>query len=262
VDDEIRAYYERGMELDRVTQGYSRIEFVRTKEILGRYLPPPPARLLDVGGGPGAYADWLAEQGYQLRLVDATPLHVQQAIERARGRFSAVEGDARSLEEPSESYDVVLLLGPLYHLTERDDRVAALREGHRVLRPGGLLAAAAISRFASLLDGLYGGYLNDPSFCPIVERDLGDGQHRSGGETPAPAFTTAYFHRPEELASEVEQAGFELEGLFGVEGPGWLLVDRTDEQTEENILRVARAVEREPTVIGTSAHLLAIGWKP
>jgi len=262
MDDEIRAYYERGMELDRVTQGYSRIEFVRTKEILGRYLPPLPARVLDVGGGPGAYADWLAEQGYELRLVDATPLHVQQAIERARGRFSAVEGDARSLEEPSESYDVVLLLGPLYHLTERDDRVAALREGHRVLRPGGLLAAAAISRFASLLDGLHGGYLSDPVFWPIVERDLGDGQHRSGGEAPAPAFTTAYFHRPEELANEVEQAGFELEGLFGVEGPGWLLVDRPDEQTEENILRVARAVEREPTVIGTSAHLLAIGRKP
>jgi SAM-dependent methyltransferase len=262
VDDEIRAYYERGMELDRVTQGYSRIEFVRTKEILVRYLPPPPARVLDVGGGPGAYAEWLAEQGYEVRLVDAMPLHVEQAIKRGRGRFSAVEGDARSLEEPNESYDVVLLLGPLYHLVERDDRVAALREGHRILRPGGLVAAAAISRFASLLDGLYGGYLSEPAFWPIVERDLEDGQHRSGGEDPAPAFTTAYFHRPEELASEVEQASFDLEGLFGVEGPGWLLVDRTDDQTEENILRVAREVEQEPTVVGASAHLLAIGRKP
>jgi 2-polyprenyl-3-methyl-5-hydroxy-6-metoxy-1,4-benzoquinol methylase len=262
MDDEIRAYYERGMELDRVTHGYSRIEFIRTKEVLLRFLPPPPARVLDVGGGPGAYADWLAEQGYEVRLVDATPLHVQQATERARGRFSAVEGVARSLEEPNDSYDVVLLLGPIYHLTERDDRVAALGEGHRVLSPGGLLAAAAISRFASLLDGLYGGYLSERAFWPIVARDLEDGQHRSGGEDPAPAFTTAYFHRPEELASEVEQAGFALEGLFGVEGPGWLLVDRTDEQTQENILRVARAVEQEPTVIGTSAHLLAIGRKP
>lgn len=260
MDDEIRAYYERGMELDRVSQGYSRIEFVRNKEILVRYLPPPPAQVLDVGGGPGAYADWLAEQGYVVRLVDATALHVQQALERARGRFSAVEGDARSLEEPNESYDVVLLLGPLYHLTERDDRVAALREGHRVLRPGGLLAAAAISRFASLLDGLYGGYLSDPIFWPVVERDLAEGQHRGpppGGE--APIFTTAYFHRPDELETEVRDAGFELEGLFGVEGPGWLLVDQPE--ALENILRVARAVEQEPTVIGTSAHLLAVGRK-
>jgi ubiquinone/menaquinone biosynthesis C-methylase UbiE len=255
VDHEIRSYYETGVELDRLGQGYSQIEFLRTKEILTRYLPPAPVRILDVGGGPGAYAEWLAEQGYEVRLVDATPLHVQQAAERARGRFSAAEGDACSLDEADTSFEVVLLLGPLYHLTEREDRLAALCEAHRVLQPGGLVAAAAISRFASLLDGLYGGYLSDPKFWPIVKQDLADGQHRSAGE--AAAFTTAYFHRPEELGGEIEETGFELEALLGVEGPGWLLVDRTD--SLDDILRVARAVESEPAVIGTSAHLLAIG---
>jgi SAM-dependent methyltransferase len=261
VDDEIRAYYETGVEFDRLGQGYSQIEFLRTKEILTRYLPPAPARILDVGGGPGAYAEWLADQGYEVRLVDATPLHVQQAVQRARGRFSAAEGDARSLDEADASYELVLLLGPLYHLTERKDRVAALREARRVLLPGGLVVSAAISRFASLLDGLYGGYLSVPTFWPIVKQDLADGQHRSaGGE--APAFTTSYFHRPEELAAEVVEGGLELEGLFGVEGPGWLLVDRQDAATRENILRVAREVEQEPAVIGTSAHLLAVGRKP
>jgi SAM-dependent methyltransferase len=261
VDDEIRAYYGTGVELDRMSQGYSRIEFIRTKEILDRYLPPSPARILDVGGGPGAYAAWLADAGYEVRLVDASPLHVQQAGERGAGRFEAVEGDARRLGEEDGSYDAVLLLGPLYHLTDRDDRLAALREAHRVLRPGGLVAGAAISRFASLLDGLYGGYLSDPKFWPVVERDLEEGQHRSP-QSPGelPIFTTAYFHRPEELRAEVEEAGFDVEDVFGIEGPGWLLVDRwEDEEARENILRVARAVEREPTVIGTSSHLLAVG---
>ena len=261
MDGEIRGYYETGVELDRLAQGYSRIEFARTKELLGRCLPPAPAEVLDVGGGPGAYAAWLHELGYRVRLVDASPLHVRQARELAAGRFEAVDGDARKLEEETCAYDAVLLLGPLYHLTERADRLAALCEAGRVLRPGGLVAAAAISRFASLLDGLYGGYLSDPQFWPIVEQDLADGQHRSPpGELPA--FTTAYFHRPEELVSEVQEAGFELEGTFGVEGPGWLLVDRwDDDQGRENILRVARAVEEEPTVIGTSSHLLAVGRK-
>jgi ubiquinone/menaquinone biosynthesis C-methylase UbiE len=264
VDEEIRAYYESGVELDRLGQGYFRIEFERTKELLSRHLPSPPARVLDVGGGPGAYAAWLAEAGHRVRLVDATPRHVQEALERSRGRFSAVEGDARSLDELDESYDVVLLLGPLYHLTEPDDRLTALREARRVLRSGGLVAAAAISRFASLLDGLYGGYLSDPRFWPVVERDLADGQHRSPAASgEAPIFTTAFFHRPEELGAEVEEAGFRLEGVYGVEGPGWLLIDRwEDEQARENILRVARAVEQEPTVIGTSSHLLAIARKP
>jgi SAM-dependent methyltransferase len=262
MDDEIRDYYETGVELDRLAQGYSRIEFARTKELLASHLPPPPARVLDVGGGPGVYAAWLTDAGYDVRLVDATPLHVREARERAQGRFSAVEGDARSLAEPDQSYDVVLLLGPLYHLTERGDRLAALREAHRVLRPGGIVAAAAISRFASLLDGLYGGYLSDPTFWPLVERDLADGQHRSPTGAAESFFTTAYFHRPEELRGEVEAAAFRIDGLFGVEGPGWLLIDRwDDERARENILHVARVLEREPTVIGTSSHLLAIARK-
>jgi SAM-dependent methyltransferase len=262
VDEEIRGYYQAGAELGRLEQGYSRIELERTKELLARHLPPAPARVLDVGGGPGVYAAWLADAGYEVRLVDAAPLHVEEARRRAEGRFRAVEGDARSLDESDESYDAVLLLGPLYHLTERSDRLAALREARRVLGAGGVVAAAAISRFASLLDGLYGGYLRDPRFWPIVERDLLDGQHRSP-DADETFFTTAFFHRPEELLAEVEEAGFDVEGVFGIEGPAWLLVDRwDDEQAREDILLVARTIEREPTVIGTSPHLLAVAHRP
>jgi ubiquinone/menaquinone biosynthesis C-methylase UbiE len=262
MDEEIQSFYERGLERDRLDQGYSRIEFERTKELLARHLPPPPARILDVGGGPGAYAAPLADAGYEVVLVDASPLHVRQAQELAAGRFSAEQGDARSLAAADESFDAVLLLGPLYHLTERDDRVLALREARRVLRPGGPAVAAAISRFASAIDGMYAGYLSHPEFWPIVQQDLADGQHRSAS-TELPAFTTAFFHRPEELESEVREAGLELEALLGVEGPGWLLADRLDDPVaREHILEVARLLEAEPSTIGTSAHLLAIGRAP
>ena len=256
MDDEIRAYYEIGLERDRLAQGYSRLEFVRTQELLSRYLPPAPAKVLDVGGGPGAYAAWLAEAGHQVRLVDATPLHVQQALELANGRFEAVAGDARELGEPDGSYDVVLLLGPLYHLLEREERLAALGEARRVLRPGGLLAAAGISRFASLLDGLLRDLLDDEGWA-LVQRDLADGKHLPRGNHAL--FTNAYFHRPEELQAEVEGAGFEVEGFFGVEGPGWVRAESLDdERILDNIVRVARAVEQEPAIIGASAHFLAI----
>lgn len=152
MDEDIRAYYESGAELDRVGQGYSRIEFARTKELLERHLPAPPARVLDVGGGPGAYAEWLVS-------------------------------------------------------------------------------------------------------------DLAEGQHRAPRDRPA-LFTTAYF-RPEELRAEVEEAGFAVEGVLGVEGPGWLLEEQLDDElVREDVLRVARALEQEPTTIGTSAHLLAIARRP
>lgn len=260
MDEEIRAYYEdTGIERERLTKGYSRLEFARTKELLERHLPPAPAVVLDVGGGPGAYADWLASRGYEVRLVDPVPLHVEQAAQLAAGRFTVTTGDARRLEAEDESYDAVLLLGPLYHLTEERDRVSALREARRVLRPGGIVAAGAISRFASLLDGLYAGYLDDPRFSAIVERDLADGQHRSPGG--AEYFTTAYFHRPEELRAELESAALDVTGIFGVEGPGWLLV-RDDADLPESLLRVARALEEEPSTIGTSAHLFAVARRP
>lgn len=260
MDEEIRAYYEgTGIERERLTRGYSRLEFARTKELLERHLLPPPAAVLDVGGGPGAYADWLATRGYDVRLVDPVSLHVEQAAALAAGRFAVTLGEARQLKEEDESYDAVLLLGPLYHLTEEKDRLSALREARRVLKPGGVVAAAAISRFASLLDGAYAGYLDDPEFSAIVERDLADGQHRSPGG--AEFFTTAYFHRPEELRAELENATLEVTGLFGVEGPGWLLV-RDDADLPEALLRVARELEQEPSTIGTSAHLLAFARRP
>jgi SAM-dependent methyltransferase len=209
-----------------------------------------------VGGGPGAYAAWLAEGGYRVHVVDPVPLHVEQA--RARGGFTAATGDARRLEEEGASYDAALLLGPLYHLTERADRVRALAEARRVVRPGGVVAAAAISRFASLLDGLLSGDLGDPRFRAVVERDLAEGQHRNP-DGRVEWFTTAYFHHPDELPAEISDAGLELEAIYGLEGPGWLLPALwEDPQGRENVLLAARALEREPALIGVSAHLLAI----
>jgi SAM-dependent methyltransferase len=256
MDEKILEHYGGGVELDRFAGGYSRIELVRTKELLERFLPAAPASVLDVGGGPGAYAAWLAELGYHVHLVDPVPLHVEQAAER--GGFTAALGDARRLDEGDSTYDAVLLLGPLYHLTERAERVGALAEARRVLRPGGIVAAAAISRFASLLDGLKYDRLGEPAFRAIVERDLAEGQHRNPDRHPE-WFTTAYFHRPDELEGELAEAGLATEGTFGVEGPGWLLRNLwDDERQRESVLFAARAVERDPGLIGLSAHLLAI----
>ena len=97
--DEIRAHYESGVERGRLGGGTSRLEFARTKELLERFLPPPPALVLDVGGGPGAYASWLADRGYRVHVVDAVQLHVDQALEAGGGRFTAALGDARDLAE-------------------------------------------------------------------------------------------------------------------------------------------------------------------
>jgi ubiquinone/menaquinone biosynthesis C-methylase UbiE len=257
MDEAIASHYTHGVELDRMAGPTSRIEFARTKELLERFLPPPPGPVLDVGGGPGAYAAWLAERGYRVHLVDPVPLHVEQAEQR--GGFTTELGDARRLAQDDSSFAAVLLLGPLYHLTDRADRLLALAESRRVVRTGGIVAVAAISRFASLLDGLVHGYLAEPAFRAIVERDLAEGQHRNP-DGRLEWFTTAFFHHPDELGRELTDAGLDLEGVFGIEGPGWMLPHLWDDpQGRENVLVAARAIEAEPTLLGLSAHLLAVG---
>src|SRR5512132_2538719 len=128
-DETFPGRYGTGYERERLAEGSSRIEFARTKELLRRFLPSAPATILDVGGGPGVYAAWLSDEGYQVHLVDVVPLHVEQATATAQGRdpsFTVELGDARSLVQDDSSYDAVLMLGPLYHITEREERVRAL----------------------------------------------------------------------------------------------------------------------------------------
>lgn len=265
---EVVDYYGRYPEETRLAQGPFRLEFERTKDILRRFLPPPPARVVDVGGAAGAYSAFLADLGYEAHLVDLSPRLVEEARRRnadlERPIASLSVSDARRLPQEDGSADAVLVMGPLYHLPEPADRLAALREAYRVLATPGIAIVAAISRYASTLDGMARQLTRDPRFVAIRDRDLADGQHRNetGNES---YFTTAYFHRPEDLRAELEAAGFRDVTVLGVEGPGWLISDFEarweDDFLRNDLLQVARALESESSILGASAHLLGIGRK-
>jgi ubiquinone/menaquinone biosynthesis C-methylase UbiE len=265
---EVLAFYARGLEDQRLNREGGMLERFRTQELLLRYLPPPPAIVLDVGGGTGHYALWLAACGYGVHLVDPVPLHLEQA--RARSAEATAfplasirQGDARRLAFGADQVDAVLLFGPLYHLPERSDRLRALHEAWRVLRPDGLVLAAAISRFASALDGLVSHFFADERYAPTVWQDLTDGQHR--GHPDGSYFTTAYLHRPEELASEMTEAGFGQTSVVAIEGPAWLLQDFetqwADPMLREALLEVVRRTESEASLLGASSHLMGVGRK-
>ena len=263
------SYYGSAEEESRLGTGWFQLEQARTRELILRHLPPAPATIVDAGGGAGVYACWLATLGYQVHLLDPVPKHIEQA-RAAAGRqpqhplASAEVGDARSLPHADSSVDAVLLLGPLYHLIEKEQRLACLREARRVVRPGGIVWGAGISHFASLLDSLTHGFFDDPDFSSIVERDLEDGQHRNPTVNPL-YFTDAYFHRPGELSREFLAAGFEVLGIVAIEGPGWLARDFdrlwNDPIQRDRLLAAVRKVEREPSILGATSHIMAIGRK-
>lgn len=265
LDAEIAAFYALGLEASRLDEGYFPLEEARTRELIERHLPRGPLRILDVGGAAGRYALWLAERGHEVHLVDPVPLHVEQArrasAASAHPLAGAGLGDARALEWGDASADAVLLLGPLYHLPERGDRLAALGEARRVLKPGGRLFAAAISRFASLLEWLTGTRLADEEFRRIAFADAGHGLHRNDTGRPD-LFTTAFFHRPEELREEAAEAGLSVLELLPIEGPGGQVRGFAEAWAQpglrQAILDGVRLVEREPGLVGMSPHLMLV----
>jgi ubiquinone/menaquinone biosynthesis C-methylase UbiE len=265
---EVVTYYEGFPEELRLASGRARLEFERTKDLLARLLPKPPAVVIDVGGAAGVYSAWLAERGYEVHLVDLSTRLVDEARKLNTTLSAPIASlsvaDARALPQADDSANVVLVMGPLYHLPTPAGRAAVLREAKRVLTPGGLLVVAAISRYASALDGLSRNLSTDPAFVQMRDRDLRDGQHRNETNR-ADYFTTAYFHRPEDLRWELTGAGYQDVKIIGVEGPAWIVPDFdtrwADQAQRDDIMSVARALETEPSILGASAHLLGVARK-
>jgi len=269
VPKEIEAHYMRGGESERLSNEWGELEQLRTQTILARHLPSAPAAILDIGGGAGAYAVPLAKQGYEVHLIDPVELHLEQARSYAEASgiklASITQGDASHLDFPECSADAVLLLGPLYHLVERSERMQALLEARRILKPRSVLFAASISRFASLIDGLSRGFFQDGEFRKIVEADLTHGLHRNPTDNPA-YFTTAYFHRPEELAAEVGGAGFGDIQILAIEGPAWSTAQFrevwSDAAQRRALLEYLSLIEGESSIQGASAHVVAVAFRP
>lgn len=262
VPRDVLDYYESGRELDRLNDGNlaGPLEFERTIELLLRYLPAGALKVLDVGGGPGVYASWLSKRGHSVCLVDPVRRHVEAA--RALD-LDAQVGEAASLDHPDSSVDAVLLMGPLYHLVEERDRLQALREAWRVLRPGGVLLATAISRFAALLDQLvHLDRFHEPAEMERIETIVRSGvlPAREGG-----VFATSFMHLPRQLRQEVSTAGFTGVDVVSIEGPGYR-VSNFDERWADDARRAAlvgaaRLVEHDPELVALGGHLMAVGHR-
>jgi SAM-dependent methyltransferase len=263
----VYAHYSLGRERDRLSiDPRGVLEFERTTEIVLRRLPAAPAVVADIGGGPGRYTLWLADNGYVVEHRDLMPLHIEQ-LNASRGAHQAIRArvaDARALDLADESVDAVLLLGPVYHLRRRSERILALREAWRVVKPGGPVFVAAISRWAPRLDGellsrMYETY-------PEV-RELTRAVDRTGWMPPLYAGSfSAYCHRPGQLRAEIRRAGFDVADLVCVEGPAYLLGDLAERMADPRhwqvVLDTARATERVPELLGLGPHLLVTAVRP
>jgi SAM-dependent methyltransferase len=264
--DPVRRYYEQRGEsewhrLDNPYEGAIEQEIHRRAfaELL-----PPGARILDSGGGPGKWTIWLLQRGHRVVLGDISP----RMLEIARREIAAagvdadevIELDARDLSQFGDGeFDVVLSLGPLYHLLDAADRGRAVREARRVLRPGGLLLATVMTRYSWML-----GVLMESGAARLdaVRALLDDGVYRN----PEPGrFTDAYLFRPEEIAPFFEAAGFTTERLVASQSFLNLVQEQVaelrerDEVAYDALIEVAYEASTDPSILGISNHVLFVG---
>lgn len=260
-------YNSTHMEVDRLGQHVFQLEKSRTQEIVLRYLKSSMT-IADIGGATGAYSFWLHDMGHKVHLLDAAEFHIEAAtktsISENKPLASISLGDARKLPFNDEQFDLVLLFGPLYHLQQKEDRIKAITEAKRVLKKDGLLLAATISRYSSLFDGFWQGFIDDPAFEDIVTRDLDDGSHFNPVNHPM-YFTDAHFHTQKEIEEEFSAAGFSNFQIMAIEGFGWLRPDFNakwkNEDSRNKMLRYLRQTENDPVMIGVSAHVMTIAKK-
>jgi len=272
-NEQILEFYNNGAEIGRLQRGIGKIEYERTKEILERYLPNERQVIFDIGGGIGVYSSWLANLGHQVHLFDLSPNSIEYAKELNKGNNQSIYkievSDAQTLNRPDESADIVLLMGPLYHLTKKEERLRALKEASRVLKNDGVIIISAISRFSSTLWGLsvfgqYNDFINENYFMSMIERELIDGQHIRP-EKYNNFIARAFFHTPKELKNEIEEIGIIYEKTLAVEGPVWIVPTFEEkwehEESKMQMLKICKMVEEQESLMGLSPHFIIVGRK-
>ena len=279
IDSTVLAGYNAGIEKNRLREGIGILEFERTKEILLEKLPKPPAVIYDIGGGYGEYAWWLASLGYEVHLFDLSITHIEMSRELAEEYpgFSlkdALVCDARAIPRPDKSADAVLLMGPLYSITEYEERILAIRESRRLLKDEGLLFSAALTPYSVLVsrldvyhedDSRKRRELDDPAVISMIERALDDGCYINPERKIANGLGSSHLHTAKALREELRRGGFETDSVHGVMGGAWLAPNLDEllknEDTKAVLMKTIRMLDTHDEIIGLSGHLLAVSRK-
>ena len=279
IDKTVLAGYNAGIERDRLRAGIGLIEFERTKEILLEKLPKPPAVIYDIGGAYGEYSWWLSSLGYEVHLFDLSETNIKMSEELAVeypnvSLKSAMICDARSIPRPDKSADAILLMGPLYSITEYEERILAIKESHRLLKDDGILFSAALTPYSVLVSRLAVYHendtkkrkeLDDPAVISIIERALVDGCYINPERKIANGLGSSHLHTAKALREELSCGGFDTLSVHGVMGGAWLAPNLNEllenEETRKVLMKTVRMLDTHEEIIGLSGHLLAVSRK-
>ena len=238
-----------------------KIEFDITKRYLDKYIIGENLEIFDIGGGPGRYSIYLAEKGHRVSLLDLSKRNIEVAKEKSAERNITLEayihGNALEIDQYEQKYDIILLMGPLYHLIEETDRKAAIKGALRLLKPNGIIFASFISNYAPIQDYLKGVY-----HVESIDELLGF--LKDGVNTGESGFTTSYFTDYKEARDLMNSFGLTEIVFAGVEnilGSKENEINMLEESEYRKWLEIGYQLSEDENLMGTSEHFLYIGRK-
>lgn len=244
----------------------TRLEFQNTTAYLKRELPEE-GRVLDAGGGAGRYSVWLAEQGYEVVLVDLSSGQLELAGEKVAehgysDQVSIQKGSVTDLGFADRSFDAVLCTGgPLSHLTDENDRQKVVRELARVAKPRSTVFVSVMGRLAFLQIVIK----RVPEAYDLLPRlaETGDYTRDVVGdrETDFPPFASSHFFRVDELEKLLENGGLSIETIVGLEGPASNMgteLKNSNSRQGESLSEMMGRIREDRGVAEMSEHILVV----
>lgn len=263
---EVEKHYDNDPEKEWQRLKRHKIEFDITKRYLNEYIKNS-SKILDVGGGPGRYSIYLAGQGHEVSLLDLSSENIKLARKKAKEADTKINeyihADALELSEKvSGEFDIVLCMGPLYHLTDEDDRIKVIEECLNKLKKDGIFFAAFISAYAPMIDFIKNYPEDIIDFKEKLLKYLENGIHIPGEMDKG--FTDAYFIKPDEI--EDFMANFDLEkkiltGLEGLPAQSEAKINSLSEEAYQEWVDLIYRTSRNTMTWASSEHFLYIGKK-
>lgn len=259
----VRDFYNRNpsYEWERLSRPYTHLEYVTTMHLVGKYFPKSGA-VVDIGSGPGRYSIEMLKRGYKVTLVDLSEALLEIAEREIAARGLRAEGifrgDACNLGFLDDAqFDAAFLMGPMYHLIRREDRMKALGELRRVMKPGGVAVVAYLNSWGILRSLL----TENPTYYESKEMIFALTREFINKSRPGGGFTEAYFTIPPEATAELQEAAFIILSYAGAESYASGCIEPLTRMSQENpvayrnVLETAAALCEEPPWRDSTEHL-------
>lgn len=262
ISKKLEDFYNKASEETRLEKGMGIFEFERIKELIEKHISIANSTIIDIGGGTGKYAEWLATKNHTVHLIEPVAKHIKLAEKRAKklkNPFSVTKGEAKTIPFKDNTADLVILHGPLYHLQNREDRVAAINEAKRVVKKDGIILGFAINATASAVVGLMNGMIHANSFFEMCKKELTTGIHDAPKDFPF-LLADAFYHKPQDLKAEFLEQNLTFINIFAVEGMIWLdneyFANMLDKKKSKTLKQLQKLTENDEYLLPFSPHMM------